>query len=55
MKYMNLVKLYQAKQTVFTRSSLAQIYPELGDKQMTNALYYAVKNEQLRRVRRGFC
>lgn len=53
MKYMELIKLYQLKQTVFTRSSLAQIYPDLTARQMTNAIYYAVKNKQLKRIRRG--
>lgn len=42
------------KQSVFTRASLAQIYPELEERQMTNALYYAVKNGQLTKIRRGF-
>lgn len=51
---MNLVKIYQIPQTVFTRSSLAQIYPQLDGKQMTNALYYAVKHHKLRKIRRGF-
>jgi len=53
MKYMELIKLYQLKQTVFTRSSLAQIYPDLTARQMTNAIYYAVKNKLLKRIRRG--
>lgn len=51
---MNLVKIYQIPQTVFTRSSLAQIYPQLDGKQMTNALYYAVRHHKLQKIRRGF-
>lgn len=50
---MDILKLYTSPNTVFTRSSLAQLYPRATQKQLTNALAYAIKVGKLLKLRRG--
>lgn len=50
---MNILTLYTSPDTVFTRSSLAQLYPQVTQKQLTNALAYAIKTGKLLKLRRG--
>lgn len=50
---MDILKIYTNPDTVFTRGSLAQLYPRTTPKQLTNALTYAVKAGKLLKLRRG--
>lgn len=50
---MDILKIYTSPDTVFTRSSLAQLYPLLTQKQLTNALAYTIKTGKLLKLRRG--
>lgn len=50
---MDLLRVYQSRASVYTKAELSLLYPELSERQLSNALYYAVKEDRLARVRRG--
>lgn len=50
---MNILDLYQVKQSVYTSQELSQLFPDDSPQKLNSALHYAVKTGKLKRLRRG--